>query len=286
MKSVLLAFGYGRGYNYALDIGLPVKQIKHEGFLDSEMLSRLLSSCPRVETLDLCLFVGAERALLEAGHVLPNMHSLRLCWEGGECIHGNEMRACPKDNCQPLVIPGVLLDIAAGCLKLRQLQLNSVAISLSEVQAIMESMGSRLNVFGICAAGQYEKQYDYLEAILSFAATHNPRLRVLHAFVDLDDEDDADNVLDVRQGRRILSALERLPCELHPFNIRSRRSWDEPRDESAYCHDHWGGPQGGAREVERVSGMWPASGSKRARYHRGMGNVKGWLQRSSPRDCA
>lgn len=207
-------------YNWAIEIGAAMKEVHALGYIDEDKLSELLSSCPNLSHLTLEISFGAERTLLDATHVLANLRLLHLSWEDRSgCRHGEPR--CGAFHCYRGAAPGVLLSIVQAAVRVSELELKQIDIPLSEIRAILENLGDRLVKFDMSVYGQSVPQYDYLEALLCYAAMYNPNFRSFAYNVSLPPH----AVLEAQQGRRLLAGMARLrrtaPSIENPWFIRA-----------------------------------------------------------------
>lgn len=162
---------YHQALEMALLIGTPITEISSCARLDADEIYGL-SCFPRLSVLRCTLGEEAEYALADISGALSSLRILDLSWRTPLEVTRREYDVCLAD-----IESNVLLDTVKALPNLIELRLTYLYISLREIIAILECIGTRLQRFGTDIWDQEERPIERLESLLYAASRNNPALR-------------------------------------------------------------------------------------------------------------
>lgn len=151
----------------AVNLGNVVTQLSLTT-IPSKKQMKALSSCPNLWQVIFFISPGQERML---PRLINSISCLGIRWNSTNAGFPYEP------------VPGTILALVENNPMLTELHLYGVNLSPSEVSDIMESMGLRLEVFGMSLDEQYEPTRERLKYLLETAALHNSNLREIYSDV-------------------------------------------------------------------------------------------------------
>lgn len=229
LESVTL-HGNLAAYTLAIAIGTSMKSIRVFGpeIPNDKLVS--LSSCSCLKQLQAEVKAGAENSLAKLVKELPALEVLHLDWE-----RNLNVREVSK---------GKILDAVRLAPSLTELILLHIQIQLSELTAILETIGTKMRRFDVAICRQGESPLERFVALCQAAAKFNPRLREFMSLATANDqylyEEDArihaqgeSQVLREQRGNLAISMLSRLGARaplLSTLNLSEDiRKWIDKR---------------------------------------------------------
>lgn len=169
-----------RAFSLAKQLKSSLTLIQTREILGKDDLHALQSST-QLQTLVARIAIGAEDAL---SRTLPffnqTLQVLHISWlpPGLDYVDERRPGTMPSKHRKP----GQLHAMIKGLPNLYKLAVNRVCVDLSELIAIMKTMGDRLRYFETSLVGQKEPEMTRLEALILAAARYSPQLRYLFSY--------------------------------------------------------------------------------------------------------